>query len=84
MDFLRRAEEQGREAARRSLEKAREGWEDAERRIRRKMRIHPSQMRKSKARVAAAAPASMTANVDVASAGADLAEPVRTPDEDAA
>jgi len=41
VDSLRRAEEQGRAATRRGWERAREGWEDAERAIRRKMRIHP-------------------------------------------
>ena len=40
-DSLRKAEEQGREAARRTLESARASWEDAERRIRRNKRIHP-------------------------------------------
>jgi hypothetical protein len=57
MDSLRRAEEQGREAARRSLESAREHWEDAERRLRRKMRIHP---RKSASRQAVAAGSTRT------------------------
>jgi hypothetical protein len=38
---LKRAEEQGREAARRSVVRAVDMWEDAERRIRRNMRIHP-------------------------------------------
>ncbi len=41
MDALRRAEEQGKSAARRGYEKAREGWGDAESRLRRKMRIFP-------------------------------------------
>jgi len=76
MDSLRRAEEQGREAARRGLEKAREGWEDAERRIRRKMRIHPSAFRKAKARVVAAAPSSTASNLESTAAGAIVAEPV--------
>ena len=38
LDSLRRAEEQGRRVSQRSGEI----WEDAQRRIRRKMRIHPS------------------------------------------
>ena len=37
MDSIRKAEEQGR----RTLDRAREGLEDAERRLRRKMRIYP-------------------------------------------
>ncbi len=41
MDALRRAEEQGKNAARHTYEKAREGWGDAESRLRRKMRILP-------------------------------------------
>jgi hypothetical protein len=81
MDSLRRAEEQGRDAARRSLEKAREGWEDAERRIRRKMRIHPSALRKGKARVAATAPSSIASSLEGTAAGA---EPVIPADKDAA
>ena len=46
MDSLRRAEEQGKSAARRGYEKAREGWEDAESRLRRKMRIFPRAINK--------------------------------------
>jgi hypothetical protein len=41
IDKLREAEEQGRGAAHRGLEKARETWDDAEARLRRKMRLHP-------------------------------------------
>ncbi len=41
IDTLRKAEEQGRGAARRGLEKARGAVDDAERRLRRKMRLHP-------------------------------------------
>jgi hypothetical protein len=41
IDTLRKAEEQGRGAAHRGLEKARGAWDDAERRLRRKMRLHP-------------------------------------------
>ena len=41
IDKLRRAEEQGRNAAHRRTDKARGSWDDAERRPRRKMRLHP-------------------------------------------
>lgn len=41
IDKLREAEEQGRGAAHRGLDKARGAWDDAERRLRRKMRLHP-------------------------------------------
>jgi hypothetical protein len=41
MDRLREAEEQGREAARHAYERARELGEDAQRRLRQKMRIYP-------------------------------------------
>jgi O-succinylbenzoate synthase len=41
IDKLRQAEEQGRGAAHRGMERARETWDDAERRLRRKMRLHP-------------------------------------------
>lgn len=61
MDSLRKAEEHSREVARRSLEKAREEWDGAERRIRRKMRIHPP-AKKRKA-IAAAAPVSAASSV---------------------
>ncbi len=42
IDALRKAEEQGREAARRGLERTKSGMEDVERRIRRKMRVLPT------------------------------------------
>src|SRR5438270_595753 len=41
MDTIRKAEERSREAARRGLEKARTGWEDTERAMRRRMRVYP-------------------------------------------
>jgi hypothetical protein len=41
MDSLRRAEEEGKTLARRGMEKARAGFDDAERVMRRKMRVHP-------------------------------------------
>jgi len=40
-DSLKQAGEQGRDATRRALDHARSQWEDAERRIRASMRIHP-------------------------------------------
>jgi hypothetical protein len=45
MDALRRAEEQGRDTARRGLERAKDTWEDAERRLRRRMRVFPGSMK---------------------------------------
>lgn len=42
IERLRMAEEQGKQATRNALEKAREFGEDAERRIRQKMRIYPA------------------------------------------
>jgi len=42
IDTLRKAEEQGKEAARKTLERARSGMEDTERRLRRKMRVLPT------------------------------------------
>jgi hypothetical protein len=41
IDKLRKAEEQGRGMAHRGLERGRETWDDVERRLRRKMRLHP-------------------------------------------
>ena len=41
MDALRRAEEQGKSAAQRGLDRARAGMENAESRIRRRMRVVP-------------------------------------------
>jgi hypothetical protein len=41
MDRLRKAEEQGMASARRGWGRARESWEDAQRRIRRRMRVLP-------------------------------------------
>jgi len=41
VDTLRKAQEQSRGAARRGMEKARGAVDDAERRLRRKMRLHP-------------------------------------------
>ncbi len=55
-DALRNAEQQGRAAAHRGLERARDGWEDAERRLRRKMRIFPSSFKHGKSSFADGAP----------------------------
>ena len=52
MDALRKAEQQGRGAAQRKLEAARDSWEDAGRRLRRKMRIFPGQLKRKKAATA--------------------------------
>lgn len=41
MDSVRRAEEQGKSIARRGLDLAHQEWEDVERRIRTRMRVHP-------------------------------------------
>jgi hypothetical protein len=41
MDTIRKTEERSRAAARRGLQKAKAGWEDTERALRRKMRIYP-------------------------------------------
>ncbi len=51
IDALRKAEQQGRGVAHRGFDKARDKWEDAERRLRRKMRIFPD---KAKQRAAPA------------------------------
>jgi len=42
LDRLRKAEKQGVEAARHGMERARINWDEAESRMRRKMRIHPA------------------------------------------
>ena len=41
MDTIRKTEERSRAAARRGLQKAKAGWEDTERALRRRMRIYP-------------------------------------------
>ena len=48
IERLRKAEEQGKQATRNALDKAREFGEDAERRIRQKMRIYPPQAANSR------------------------------------
>ncbi len=47
MDALRRAEEKGKDLARNGVEAAREGVDDASRRIRRKMRVYPTPARQN-------------------------------------
>ncbi len=47
-EALRNAEQQGRAAAQDGLERARDGWEDVERRLRRKMRIFPASFRRTR------------------------------------
>ena len=42
IDSLRKAEEHGRDVARKGLEKARDTFAETESRLRRKMRVHPS------------------------------------------
>ena len=53
LDRLRKAEKQGVEAARhsmeRGIERARLNWEEAESRMRRKMRVHPGNPQRSQA-----------------------------------
>ena len=47
VDNLRNAEEKGVMRIRRSVDRARQEWTDAERRIRQRMRIYPQKDRKS-------------------------------------
>jgi hypothetical protein len=54
MDAFRRAEEQARKAARAGTERAIVGLDDAERAIRRRMRIYPKQVRAIPMRIAGA------------------------------
>ncbi len=64
-DALRNAEQQGSIAAHRGLERAREGWEDAERRLRRKMRIFPTSFRQTRSNASANSDAGRGRDVDV-------------------
>ncbi len=41
MDVIRRAEQRSKQAARHGMDVARHGWEDTERLVRRKWRVHP-------------------------------------------
>ncbi len=53
VDNLRKAERKGAMTIRRGVERAREEWGDAERRIRQRMRIYPQKTRPAAAGVAA-------------------------------
>ena len=57
MDKLRKAEEQGKRAARNAFERAKDLGEDAERRIRQKMRIYPPSTNGLPSEVSQAGPA---------------------------
>ncbi len=46
IEALRSAEKQGRGVAQRGLDAARAGWDDAESRLRRKMRIFPQNLKR--------------------------------------
>jgi hypothetical protein len=47
LDNLRSAEQKGVNAMRRGMVRAREEWDDVERRIRQRMRIYPQKLKKS-------------------------------------
>ena len=47
LENLRNAEQKGANAVRRGMTRAREEWEDVERRIRQRMRIYPQKLKKS-------------------------------------
>src|SRR5438105_7253576 len=75
MDRLRKAEEHGKEAARHAMDRAREVRDDAQRRIRQKMRIYP-------ARANGSAPSEVSqanpmAGLPQSDSGSDTAEDVR-------
>ena len=61
VENLRKAEQKGATVIRRGMERAREEWADAERRLRQRMRIYPQKP----TAMAAAAPHSGTAVVDL-------------------
>ena len=61
VENLRKAEQKGATAIRRGMERAREEWADAERRLRQRMRIYPQKP----TAMAAAAPQSRAALVDL-------------------
>jgi hypothetical protein len=81
IDKLRKAEEQGRGAAHRGFERARESWDDAERRLRRKMRLHPRAVNES-APLPMPNPGSPPVSTSTVVANATL--PNRASEEDAA
>ncbi len=72
MNVLRRAEEQGRRAARWGMEQAIVSIDDAERAIRRRMRIYPQQIAAAKA----------AAEKRAAAAAATTSRPPDVPTED--
>jgi len=82
MDRLRKAEEQGKDAARHAMERAREVREDAQRRIRQKMRIYPVQANGSApSEVSQANPmAGLTAADGEAETGEDIRHLEATPE----
>lgn len=81
IDKLRKAEEQGRGMAQRGLERGRETWDDAERRLRRKMRLHPRIPNENAlAPVLGAAPPPVSTNKSIA----EETLPNRASEEDAA
>jgi hypothetical protein len=75
MDRLRKAEEQGKEAARHAIDRAREVREDAQRRIRQKMRIYPVQTTGSAP--SEVSQANSMAGLPAADGEADLGEDLR-------
>ncbi len=75
MDSLRKAEQQGRNTARKGFGKARAAWDDAETRLRRKMRLHPRP---------APLPNSIQPPITSSSAAAQESLPNRASEEDAA
>jgi hypothetical protein len=50
IENLRNAEERGRSGLRQGMERARDEWADAERRIRQRMRVYPEKLKKLIAR----------------------------------
>ena len=70
LDNLRSAEQKGVNAVRRGMVRAREEWEDVERRIRQRMRVYPQKLKKSV--MATRPPADL--NPDIPTQGT-LAEP---------
>ncbi len=81
IDKLRNAEEQGRAAAHRGMDRARTTWEDAERRMRRKMRLHPASPSDN---APEPPPEEVTAPVATSGPVADATLPNRASEEDAA
>jgi hypothetical protein len=61
LENLRSAEQRGVNAMRRGMVRAREEWEDVERRIRQRMRIYPQRLKKSV--IAARPPAELNPDI---------------------